>query len=266
MPRRWPSSAWAASFRAGPTIRPNSGSLSPAVAIPRARRRRAAGGTDAGASPRFLAADGTPAALGGYITDFDYDWRSHKVPPKQVQQADPLAVHALGSGRPGPERRRLRQEGIRSHARRRAGRHRVRRRFFVAIGAWPAIAAHGIDSQAVVCPSRRRAGRVGRDHGAIRRRAAEALAGPGRRKRQLQHQHAGFAHHQDHEPDGRRRGHRFQRHFGRRRAGHERRFSGLGRLRHDDLRRRSAADEPAAVRSVGPGGRTGKRRFASCSV
>ena len=32
----------------------------------------------------------TPGIRGGYITDFAYDWRKHKEPPKQVQQADPL--------------------------------------------------------------------------------------------------------------------------------------------------------------------------------
>ncbi len=33
--------------------------------------------------------------LGGYITDFVYDWQRHKVPPKQVQQADPLQFMLL---------------------------------------------------------------------------------------------------------------------------------------------------------------------------
>ena len=32
----------------------------------------------------------TPTSLGGYVTDFEYDWRRHKVPPKQIAQADPL--------------------------------------------------------------------------------------------------------------------------------------------------------------------------------
>lgn len=34
-------------------------------------------------------------SLGGYITDFAYDWQRHKVPPKQVQQADPLQFMLL---------------------------------------------------------------------------------------------------------------------------------------------------------------------------
>ncbi|HEY1601537.1 MAG TPA: beta-ketoacyl synthase N-terminal-like domain-containing protein, partial [Pirellulales bacterium] len=37
----------------------------------------------------------TPSTLGGYITDFSYDWRRHKVPPKQVAEADPLQFMLL---------------------------------------------------------------------------------------------------------------------------------------------------------------------------
>ncbi|HEV3138097.1 MAG TPA: polyketide synthase, partial [Pirellulales bacterium] len=37
----------------------------------------------------------TPTTLGGYITGFAYDWRAHKLPPKQVQQADPLQFMLL---------------------------------------------------------------------------------------------------------------------------------------------------------------------------
>ena len=37
----------------------------------------------------------TPTTLGGYITDFVYDWRKHKEPPKHVQQADPLQFMLL---------------------------------------------------------------------------------------------------------------------------------------------------------------------------
>ena len=32
----------------------------------------------------------TVCKFGGFITDFQYDWKKHKVPPKQVAQADPL--------------------------------------------------------------------------------------------------------------------------------------------------------------------------------
>jgi len=37
----------------------------------------------------------SPTTLGGFITDFEYDWRTHKVPPKQVAQADPLQFMLL---------------------------------------------------------------------------------------------------------------------------------------------------------------------------
>ena len=33
--------------------------------------------------------------MGGFITDFVYDWRKHKVPPKQVAEADPLQFMLL---------------------------------------------------------------------------------------------------------------------------------------------------------------------------
>jgi acyl transferase domain-containing protein/acyl carrier protein/NAD(P)-dependent dehydrogenase (short-subunit alcohol dehydrogenase family) len=32
---------------------------------------------------------------GGFVTDFEYDWRKHKVPPKQVAEADPLQFMLL---------------------------------------------------------------------------------------------------------------------------------------------------------------------------
>ncbi len=34
-------------------------------------------------------------SLGGYITDYQFDWRKHKVPPKQVAQANPLQFMLL---------------------------------------------------------------------------------------------------------------------------------------------------------------------------
>jgi acyl transferase domain-containing protein/short-subunit dehydrogenase len=33
--------------------------------------------------------------IGGFVTDFEYDWKRHKVPPKQVAQADPLQFMLL---------------------------------------------------------------------------------------------------------------------------------------------------------------------------
>ncbi len=41
---------------------------------------------------------GSPAPsslVGGFISNFEYDWKRHKVPPKQVQQADPLQFMLL---------------------------------------------------------------------------------------------------------------------------------------------------------------------------
>ncbi|MCR4413208.1 MAG: phosphopantetheine-binding protein, partial [Thermoguttaceae bacterium] len=36
-----------------------------------------------------------PTTLGGFVTDFQYDWRKHKIPPKQIQQASPLQFMIL---------------------------------------------------------------------------------------------------------------------------------------------------------------------------
>ncbi|MEZ6044958.1 MAG: beta-ketoacyl synthase N-terminal-like domain-containing protein [Planctomycetaceae bacterium] len=36
-----------------------------------------------------------PITTGAYITDFEYDWKKHKVPPKQVLSADPLQFMLL---------------------------------------------------------------------------------------------------------------------------------------------------------------------------
>ncbi len=38
---------------------------------------------------------GVPTKLGGFITDFEYDWKRHKVPPKQIASADPLQFMLL---------------------------------------------------------------------------------------------------------------------------------------------------------------------------
>ncbi len=37
----------------------------------------------------------TPTSRGGYVTGFQYDWRKHKIPPKQVAQATPLQFMIL---------------------------------------------------------------------------------------------------------------------------------------------------------------------------
>jgi acyl transferase domain-containing protein/NADP-dependent 3-hydroxy acid dehydrogenase YdfG len=38
---------------------------------------------------------GSNGASGGFVNDFQYDWRKHKVPPKQVAEADPLQFMLL---------------------------------------------------------------------------------------------------------------------------------------------------------------------------
>ncbi len=37
----------------------------------------------------------TPCTLGGFVTGYEHDWRRHKIPPKQIQQADPLQFMLL---------------------------------------------------------------------------------------------------------------------------------------------------------------------------
>ena len=37
----------------------------------------------------------SPVARGGIISGFEYDWRRHKVPPKQIAQASPLQFMIL---------------------------------------------------------------------------------------------------------------------------------------------------------------------------
>ena len=39
--------------------------------------------------------DGSAKLLGGFLKDYRYDWRKHKVPPKQVEAADPLQFMLL---------------------------------------------------------------------------------------------------------------------------------------------------------------------------
>ena len=39
----------------------------------------------------------SPVTRGGYITGFQYDWRAHKIPPKQIEQADPLQFMLMES-------------------------------------------------------------------------------------------------------------------------------------------------------------------------
>lgn len=41
----------------------------------------------------------SPNCKGGYIVDYAYDWRTHKIPPKQVAQANPLQFMLLDAAR-----------------------------------------------------------------------------------------------------------------------------------------------------------------------
>ncbi len=36
--------------------------------------------------------------MGGFVRGFEYDWRKHKVPPKQIAQANPLQFNLLEAG------------------------------------------------------------------------------------------------------------------------------------------------------------------------
>jgi len=50
-------------------------------------------------NPDLFATDGGTGTgqrpLGGFITDFEYDWRKHRIPPRQVAHADPLQFMVL---------------------------------------------------------------------------------------------------------------------------------------------------------------------------
>jgi len=46
------------------------------------------------ATGRDARSDG-PSGRGGFVTDFEFDWRRHKLPPKQIAQADPLQLMIL---------------------------------------------------------------------------------------------------------------------------------------------------------------------------
>ncbi len=67
-----------------------AGGRDPKCPVPADRWR-----TDLGYRPGAAEPYRSPATLGGFITDFQYDWRAHKLPPKQVAQADPLQFMLL---------------------------------------------------------------------------------------------------------------------------------------------------------------------------
>ena len=88
----------------------------------------------------------SPVTHGGYITDFHYDWRAHKIPPKQIEQADPLQFMLLDAADQA-----LRDAGYDKKAfdRTRDGRgggHRVRRRLRLPTADGPAAAGTGADA------------------------------------------------------------------------------------------------------------------------
>ncbi|MGD9854398.1 MAG: SDR family NAD(P)-dependent oxidoreductase, partial [Planctomycetaceae bacterium] len=51
--------------------------------------------SDLAFKPHCCEAFTTPCTLGGFITGYVHDWRRHKIPPKQIQQADPLQFMLL---------------------------------------------------------------------------------------------------------------------------------------------------------------------------
>ena len=97
-----------------------------------AGRWRARSGLRAGHAEPYRSA----ATLGGFITDFAYDWRKHKVPPKQVQQADPLQFMLLEAAEQALTDAGYDKKAVRPHARGGAGRHRVRRRLLARSWRW----------------------------------------------------------------------------------------------------------------------------------
>jgi acyl transferase domain-containing protein len=42
---------------------------------------------------------GRPLGRGGYIVGYEYDWKTHKIPPKQIAQANPLQFMLLDAAR-----------------------------------------------------------------------------------------------------------------------------------------------------------------------
>ncbi len=143
--------------------------------------------------------------MGGFVTDFEYDWKRHKVPPKQVAQADPLQFMLLEAADQamqdaGYDKRPFNRENV-----------------GVVVGTefggdfscqlqvglrLPELERHIEDLLTQRGFQPEQAEKVGQR--LFRGLIAQALAGPDRRNRQFQHQLAGLADRQDLEPDGRR--------------------------------------------------------------
>ena len=97
----------------------------------------------------------TPGKLGGFIDDFVYDWRTHKIPPKQIAQASPLQFMILDAV---DQAFRWTKYDKQSLNRSRIGvvvGTGLRRRFLRPVGHGPATAAVPADLDAGPPPTRR---------------------------------------------------------------------------------------------------------------
>ncbi len=214
-----------------------------------------AGGRDpktAPAEPRWtpMALGQRPAAsryVGGFINDFEYNWRKHKVPPKQVAEADPLqfmfleaAEQALADA--GYDKKPLDRE-----------------RCGVMVGT-----EFGGDfcdelEMGLRLPemkhiladllARRRvpADTIAQINAQFDDILVKQMAVADRRDRQFHHQHPGLADQQDARPGRRCRGHRQRFDLGPQRIVGLRRHVAVGRQRRDDLCRWPAADGTECV-------------------
>ena len=52
-----------------------------------------------GVRPGIVKAGFTPTSRGGFIANYEYDWRKFKIPPKQIDQANPLQFMLLDAAR-----------------------------------------------------------------------------------------------------------------------------------------------------------------------
>ena len=88
---------------------------------------------------------------GGFVTDFVYDWKKHKVPPKQIADADPLQFMLLDAADQALRDAGLHGQGLRSPAHRRDRRHDFRRRLHRQAANGPASARVQGDADRSAC-------------------------------------------------------------------------------------------------------------------
>ena len=100
--------------------------------------------------------------MGGFITDFQYNWRKHKVPPKQVAEADPLQFMFLEAAEQALADAGYDRKAARPRALRRDGRDRIRRRILRPAGNGPAPARDDTRARPSCCAQQGRAGREDR--------------------------------------------------------------------------------------------------------